>query len=117
MWPKERCTPDVLSERTVTSNMLCAGDTRGKDDACKVGIFFTFIKTQLLISLLITIPSSFYSQGDSGGPLVCRNQNRMTLMGLVSWGDGCGEKDKPGVYTRVSNYIDWINRKIRVNPV
>ncbi|XP_011477145.1 tissue-type plasminogen activator isoform X1 [Oryzias latipes] len=90
LWPKERCTPDVLSERTVTSNMLCAGDTRGKDDACK---------------------------GDSGGPLVCRNQNRMTLMGLVSWGDGCGEKDKPGVYTRVSNYIDWINRKIRVNPV
>lgn len=36
LWPEERCVPDVLSGRTVTSNMLCAGDTRGLDDACKV---------------------------------------------------------------------------------
>lgn len=36
LWPSERCVPDVLSGRTVTSNMLCAGDTRGLDDACKV---------------------------------------------------------------------------------
>ncbi|XP_072290169.1 tissue-type plasminogen activator isoform X2 [Eucyclogobius newberryi] len=90
LWPKERCVPDVLSGRTVTANMLCAGDTRGLDDACK---------------------------GDSGGPLVCRNNNRMMLMGVISWGDGCGQKDKPGVYTRVSHYIDWMNAKIKANPV
>ncbi|XP_054467177.1 tissue-type plasminogen activator isoform X2 [Anoplopoma fimbria] len=90
LWPKERCVPDVLSQRTVTSNMLCAGDTRGLDDACK---------------------------GDSGGPLVCRNNDKMTLMGVISWGDGCGQKDKPGVYTRVTKYIDWINSKIKANPV
>lgn len=36
LWPSERCIPDVLSGRPVTSNMLCAGDTRGLDDACKV---------------------------------------------------------------------------------
>lgn len=36
LWPRERCIPDVLSGRPVTSNMLCAGDTRGLDDACKV---------------------------------------------------------------------------------
>lgn len=36
LWPNERCIPDVLSGRTVTANMLCAGDTRGLDDACKV---------------------------------------------------------------------------------
>ncbi|XP_037535966.1 tissue-type plasminogen activator [Nematolebias whitei] len=90
LWPKERCVPEVLSGRTVTANMLCAGDTRGLDDACK---------------------------GDSGGPLVCRNDDKMTLMGVISWGDGCGQKDKPGVYTRVTNYIDWINSKIQASPV
>lgn len=36
LWPQDRCVPEKLSGRLVTSNMLCAGDTRGLDDACKV---------------------------------------------------------------------------------
>ncbi|MFJ6985799.1 MULTISPECIES: S1 family peptidase [unclassified Streptomyces] len=40
-------------------------------------------------------------QGDSGGPLVARGR----LVGLVSWGSGCGRAGSPGVYTRVSDVI------------
>ncbi|WP_069169155.1 S1 family peptidase [Streptomyces griseus] len=43
-------------------------------------------------------------QGDSGGPLVARGR----LVGLVSWGSGCGSPTAPGVYTRVSAAIRWM---------
>ena len=44
--------------------------------------------------------------GDSGGPLVDRQEKR--LVGIVSWGDTCGDPHKPGVYTRVACYVNWI---------
>jgi len=46
--------------------------------------------------------------GDSGGPLLCDVEGRWTLTGVVSFGLIYGEKEKPGVYTRVADYLEWI---------
>ena len=71
------------TQLTVTDVMMCAGLPNGGTDAC---------------------------QGDSGGPLVAYGDDCQPVQwGIVSWGIGCALKDKPGVYTNVANYIDWIN--------
>uniref|UniRef100_K7GIG2 Hyaluronan binding protein 2 n=1 Tax=Pelodiscus sinensis TaxID=13735 RepID=K7GIG2_PELSI len=47
-------------------------------------------------------------QGDSGGPLTCVQNGSYHVYGIVSWGEQCGLKDKPGVYTQVTRFLNWI---------
>ena len=82
-WYNRSGSLQYLPERT----FLCAGWEGGKMDACN---------------------------GDSGGPLVVtRADGRAEVAGVVSWGIGCGDRGRPGVYTRVSQFVPWVKRKIR----
>jgi len=47
-------------------------------------------------------------QGDSGGPLFTGTGDNAVQHGIVSWGYRCAVMGFPGVYTQVSNYVDWI---------
>ncbi|XP_058459513.1 uncharacterized protein LOC131435532 isoform X2 [Malaya genurostris] len=61
---------------------ICAGGEEGKD-ACK---------------------------GDGGGPLVCERNGSWQVVGVVSWGIGCGKANVPGVYVKVAHYLDWLQQ-------
>lgn len=60
-------------------------------------------------------------QGFGGGPLQVKNElNADTYLqiGITSFGfPVCGFKEKPGVYTRVSKYIEWIEKIVWPNKI
>ncbi|KAH0948456.1 hypothetical protein HN011_009680 [Eciton burchellii] len=51
-------------------------------------------------------------EGDSGGPMVIQRarDKRWILTGIISWGIGCAAPNQPGVYTRISEFREWINQ-------
>ncbi len=79
------CNQSSWYNGEVLQSMICAGYAAGQKDAC---------------------------YGDSGGPLFVMEGGDTTQIGVVSWGYGCAEAKQPGVYTKVSNYITWINNNI-----
>lgn len=63
-----------------------------------------------------------YFQGDSGGPLMLdnrfddkANQRVYTIVGVTSFGKACGIAKSPGIYTRVYNYLSWIESVVWPN--
>lgn len=53
--------------------------------------------------------------GDGGSPFNCLVDGFYELTGIVSWGFGCGNKDVPGVYAKVSSFVGWIHQIVSVN--
>uniref|UniRef100_A0A1Y1KBD4 Peptidase S1 domain-containing protein n=1 Tax=Photinus pyralis TaxID=7054 RepID=A0A1Y1KBD4_PHOPY len=70
---------------------------------CNVGMEYVAIRYGMLCAGSVNGDADSCN-GDSGGPLVCNGQ----LVGVVSWGLGCGRRGLTGVYTDVSKYLDWI---------
>jgi len=77
----DKCTS--LYHDLISPTMMCNGYDAGGHDACS---------------------------GDSGGPLVAHQKGtgRWYIYGVTSWGVGCAEPGKPGVYTIVSLFRQWI---------
>jgi len=85
MLSPEACRNTQYSSTSITDNMICAGFVEGGVDACR---------------------------GDSGGPLVVRDGlGGHRLAGITSWGEGCAQPGYPGVYTRISAFVDWISEQ------
>lgn len=81
----QKCNGTDYLDGDVTANMICAGYDAGGHDTC---------------------------QGDSGGPFVCKLSGKWQLEGVVSWGYGCADANSPGAYTRVSNYLSWLQQNV-----
>jgi len=83
----DECNSRSAYNGVLSQNMICAGDLYGNQDSC---------------------------YGDSGGPLAVYANGEWVLSGVVSWGYECANAQFPGIYARVSRYIDWIEEYLPI---
>jgi Trypsin len=96
---------DILQEVVVEviSNKLCNGE-----DA-----YNGYVNTEAMMCAGLMEGGKDACSGDSGGPLFEKKYDgSMIQMGLVSFGNGCARANRPGVYTRLSSYSEWIDQQI-----
>ncbi|KAG5679646.1 hypothetical protein PVAND_009203 [Polypedilum vanderplanki] len=103
IWRNEDCNRAYF--QPITDNFLCAGYSEGGVDACQV-MYSCYFKNTFTFPLLTDM-------SDSGGPLMMEVDSHWVQLGIVSFGNKCGEPSYPGVYTRVSEYMDWIRENTR----
>lgn len=62
----------------------------------------------ILYYLLYMCMYNFLFQGDSGGPLMFPSKKTFYVIGVVSYGYRCAEPGIPGVYTKTSQFLDFV---------
>lgn len=88
VYPNEDCSKSLSIKSKMLDGTLCAGQMAGGKDTC---------------------------QGDSGGPLqiVLEKPYCMySIVGVTSIGKFCGFANTPGIYTKVSDYVSWIEEMV-----
>jgi len=101
-------SPDILHQVTlpIINPQACV-------DMFKKNQYPLAIKTDIMMCAGVPAGGKDTCQGDSGGPLVVKESNGYVLQGVVSFGKGCARPGWPGIYARVSAYVDWINEQVK----
>ncbi|CAF0905030.1 unnamed protein product [Rotaria sordida] len=118
--PQESATVTVAGWGTVNKNSVLATHLRQVSikvtNAQASTAYSNYFNVQRQIGAGIpNLGGKDSCQGDSGGPLMYNNNGQWYLSGVVSFGTDCALPNYPGVYTRTSAYLSWIQSKINSN--
>ena len=98
--------------------MFCAGYQSGRKDTCAGDSGKIFSEFCYMSYILFYGNERFcdirlsYIIFFTGGPLLCKKNGRWTLYGITSFGEGCGQQGKYGIYAKVPNYTAWIRSNV-----